>query len=76
MAPVWTLDGAGRRVVEAKADTKKLLNIGSPDDADACNLAYFDGGFDAPEVVAVEVPRSFEPCHDSAQRRRGYYGRT
>jgi hypothetical protein len=51
--------------------------MGSPDDADAANLAYYEGGFSAPEVVVPHAEqRSFEPHYDSAQRRRGYYGRT
>jgi hypothetical protein len=39
MAPTWRLDSQGRRVVEAKADTKKRIGR-SPDDADALNLAF------------------------------------
>jgi hypothetical protein len=39
MAPVWLIDGQGRRVVEAKAETKRKLGR-SPDDADALNLAF------------------------------------
>ncbi|NJP07992.1 MAG: hypothetical protein HC837_21410 [Chloroflexaceae bacterium] len=39
LAPTWRLDSRGRRVVEAKADTKKRLRR-SPDDMDALNLAY------------------------------------
>jgi hypothetical protein len=76
MAPLWWLDGQGRRIVEPKDETKARLKVGSPDDADAANLAYVESGFEAPEVIAVEVPGSFQPHHDSAQRRRGYYGRT
>jgi hypothetical protein len=76
MAPIWWLDGQGRRVVESKDETKARLKVGSPDDADACNLAYYDGGFETPQVVAVDTPSSFQPHYDSAQRRRGYYGRT
>lgn len=44
MAPVWKVDGQGRRVVEAKDETKKRIKR-SPDDMDALNLAY------APPVV-------------------------
>jgi hypothetical protein len=76
MAPIWTLDGSGRRVVEPKDKTKERLGMGSPDDADAINLAYYDGGFEVPEVLTVETPRSFELRYDSAQRRRGWFGRT
>ena len=39
MAPTWRLDSQGRRVVEAKAETKKRIGR-SPDDADALNLAF------------------------------------
>ena len=42
MAPMWKLDGAGRRVVEPKAVTKKRIGR-SPDDADALNLAFTTG---------------------------------
>jgi hypothetical protein len=47
LTPKWKLDSDGRRVVERKEDTKKRLKKnnpelagGSPDDADALNLAY------------------------------------
>lgn len=39
MAPTYTLDSRGRRVVEPKAETKKRLKR-SPDGMDAMNLAY------------------------------------
>jgi len=39
MAPMWKLDSQGRRVVEAKSETKKRIGR-SPDDADALNLAF------------------------------------
>jgi hypothetical protein len=39
IAPTYRLDSQGRRVVEAKADTKRRLGR-SPDDADALNLAF------------------------------------
>jgi hypothetical protein len=41
MAPVWTPDTKGRRVVEKKEKTKEKIHR-SPDDADAMNLAYYD----------------------------------
>jgi hypothetical protein len=41
MAPRWRLDSDGRRVVEAKHETKRRLGR-SPDDMDALNLAYSD----------------------------------
>jgi hypothetical protein len=42
MTAKWSLDAAGRRLVEEKAKQKKELGR-SPDDIDAMNLAYFDG---------------------------------
>lgn len=52
MAPLWKLDGQGRRKVEPKADTKKRLSVGSPDGLDALNLAFYEGGgWAAPEVL-------------------------
>ncbi len=45
MAPTWKLDSQGRRVVEAKEETKKRIKR-SPDGMDAVNLAY------APPVVS------------------------
>ena len=39
MAPTWSLDSQGRRVVEQKSETKRRLGR-SPDDADALNLAF------------------------------------
>lgn len=39
LAPKWAPDEKGRRVVEAKEDTRKKLGR-SPDDADAVNIAY------------------------------------
>lgn len=39
LAPLWKVDGQGRRVVEPKDDTKKRIKR-SPDDIDAMNLAY------------------------------------
>ena len=39
LPPMWRLDSQGRRVVEAKADTKRRIGR-SPDDADALNLAF------------------------------------
>lgn len=41
LAPLWTPDLAGRRMVEPKKATKKLLGR-SPDDADAFNLSYYE----------------------------------
>lgn len=53
VAPTWKMDSVGRRVVEAKADTKKRLGR-SPDDMDAMNLAYYEFGFEAPQ--ALDLP--------------------
>jgi hypothetical protein len=39
MTPTYSLDSQGRRVVEAKEETKRRLGR-SPDDADALNLAF------------------------------------
>lgn len=49
LAPRYTVDMAGRRVVEAKAETKKRIGR-SPDDMDAVNLAYSECG-DVPTLV-------------------------
>ena len=53
VGPTWKMDSVGRRVVEAKADTKKRLGR-SPDDMDALNLAYYEFGFEAPQ--ALDLP--------------------
>jgi hypothetical protein len=39
MAPKWKLDGAGRRVVEVKEETRKTIGR-SPDGLDAMNLSF------------------------------------
>ncbi len=54
MAPTWRVDAQGRRVVEAKADTKKRLGR-SPDDMDALNLAFYAGSDWKEAVVATSV---------------------
>ena len=56
MAPTWKVDAQGRRVVEAKADTKKRLGR-SPDDMDALNLAFYAAG-DWQEAAQATMPRS------------------
>lgn len=65
MAPLWTQDGAGRRVVESKDQMKRRLNMGSPDDMDAVNLSHFEvGGSFVPSYVdsaPPEPPRSWSP---------------
>lgn len=52
LAPTWRLDGAGRRQVEPKADTKKRLGF-SPDDADSFNLAYYESPM---STIAMHEP--------------------
>lgn len=42
LAPSWDLDGAGRKKVEPKDDTKEKIGR-SPDDADALCLAHLEG---------------------------------
>lgn len=66
MAPKWKLDAAGRRVVEPKEDTKSELGR-SPDDMDALNLAYYEGGsFEIP--ASVPNPTT-QPIADREPRR-------
>ena len=50
MAPAWDLDAQGRRKLEPKDKTKEKIGR-SPDDADAMNLAYYEGGGWAPPEV-------------------------
>lgn len=50
MAPAWTLDGSGRRVVEGKDITKKKIGR-SPDGLDAMNLSYYEPMIGIPEVI-------------------------
>lgn len=76
MAPLWALDGAGRRTVEKKEATKKRLGR-SPDDMDGVNLAYYEDVFaEAPEVL--EEPKR-EPTKNlrsgSRAAKRGLFGR-
>lgn len=73
LAPVYTVDAAGRRVVEPKEKTKERLGR-SPDDMDAVNLAYSEPG--SFEVVAIETEqRSTRPQRETAAHRRGIFGR-
>ena len=52
MAPKYTLDFSGRRVVEPKVITKKILGR-SPDDMDALNLSFSEAGTgNVPEVLS------------------------
>lgn len=64
MAPEWKLDSQGRRVVEPKDETKKKINR-SPDDMDAMNLAYYEGG----KFLAPTVHAEARPERDGSQRR-------
>jgi len=70
LAPAWERDGAGRRVVEPKEITKEKLGR-SPDDADALNLAYYDGAdYQAPEPV----PQTRPPNPYDVGERQEYAG--
>jgi hypothetical protein len=84
MAPTWKLDSAGRRVVEKKEETKEKLKR-SPDDMDAVNLAYWDGGESWLPIQGQPKPTaasqaylglgSLERYDNSSAVRRGLYGR-
>ncbi len=90
MAPLWQLDGAGRRVVEEKPKTEERLGR-SPDGMDAVNLAYLDTNFECPspiEVHRLTVQERFEQSREASEelgrgpqrfgpqvgRRRGLFG--
>ncbi len=67
LAPRWTIDAAGRRVVEKKDETKKTLRR-SPDLADALNLAYAD--------FSASTIGFFEPPVPDRRERKGHgFGR-
>jgi hypothetical protein len=74
LAPTWDLDAAGRRKVEPKEVTKEKIGR-SPDDADALNLAHYEGG-SFPRVALIDnpEPRLFPGRGPSHARRRGLYG--
>jgi hypothetical protein len=75
VAPQWAMDGQGRRVVEKKEETKETIGR-SPDDMDAANLAYYDGGgFLAPTTVIENRERRDLRPDQLAARRRGLFGR-
>lgn len=84
MAPTWKLDSQGRRVCEPKAETKKRIKR-SPDDADAMNLAYHEGGWESvpnPEWTKAGArtagrleERYEDDSHESGAARRGMFGR-
>lgn len=66
LAPEWSPDMAGRRVVESKEELRKPDRLGrSPDDADAMHLAYWDG--------PVGTIKAVEP--ESSTQRPGLFGR-
>jgi hypothetical protein len=67
LAPEYVVDGAGRRVVEPKHDTKQKLGR-SPDEMDALNLAYFE----MPATVPVIVPRPGPTGAAPARRGKGW----
>jgi hypothetical protein len=80
LAPAWDLDPAGRGRVEPKEVTKEKIGR-SPDDADAANLAFHDGGdFGRPILIDNPTPRplpgqpGWEARTDHAARR-GLFGR-
>jgi hypothetical protein len=76
LAPAWGLDLAGRRQVERKDVTKEKIGR-SPDDADAANLSFYEGGiFLAPRTVLDNPRRRLDPSdrEHSAARRRGLFG--
>jgi hypothetical protein len=79
LAPAWDLDPAGRRKVEPNEETKEKIGR-SPDDADATNLAFHDGGGFGPFTPIPNPPRrplpgepGFDPRHSRA-RQRGLCG--
>lgn len=77
ITPTWKLDGKGRQLVEPKDKIKDRIGR-SPDDADAVDLAYYEGG-PTPTVEYVEptftVDRSVPDTQRSAARERGLFGR-
>ncbi len=59
LAPTYTLDYQGRRVVEKKADTKKRIGR-SPDNADAFHLAYAKPKYQQNDVIQfkpLQIPK-------------------
>lgn len=48
----WGVDSKGRILIESKKDMKKR-GIGSPDDADTCAMAMYDGGFTVNDMEAM-----------------------
>lgn len=75
LAPEWAPNGAGQRVVEPKEETKARIGR-SPDDMDALNLAYYDGGgFLAPSLVIPNVDARAEFERDYEGRGRMMFGK-
>ncbi len=68
MAPEWRVDAAGRRVVEPKDATKHKIGR-SPDDVDACNLAYYPA-FGVGEIKTIEVEKSSTPAARPTMQQR------
>lgn len=68
-APRYSLDSRGRRVVEAKADTKKRLGR-SPDRADAVLLTFAAAPDTVGAAPAVASPRRFDVAADAYRIRR------
>jgi hypothetical protein len=81
LAPRYTLDGSGRRVVESKEQLKKRIpGIGSPDGMDALNLAFWAPRTQfTPELVETNeehwLKRITPGAGPSAQERRPMFGR-
>ncbi len=72
MAPVWRLDGAGRREVEPKEDTKKPNRLGrSPDDMDAVNLAYYEH-VGLGEMMVVEPDKDLAAAYEHSEHMGGW----
>lgn len=78
MSPEWHLDGAGRRVVESKDDTKLKLGC-SPDHMDGLNLCYYHAsGSAVMEVVEQPAPQRGRTVQQEAResgRAATAYGR-
>lgn len=74
-AVTWEPNGLGQRVVEKKEVTKDKIGR-SPDDMDAMNLAYYDGGgFLAPTLTIDNVDARQRLVPDRTIVRRGLFGR-
>ncbi len=70
-APTWEPDVMGRRKLEPKDMTKERIGR-SPDDADAFNLAMYEGAdYQAPEFIDADPPRQMPSQADAM----GLYGR-